>query len=180
MFQQNLCHTNKSSAILLNTRLPAIFCTLGGNNKAVFMFLLQHIDHYSRTKAIAEQMVIAANGGSLKGCEIDSCASSLNYMGKDTLRENCFLCLKKPKSNKNVCLKEWEKIDRGNSFHGDSVCNSIIQQWLCFKLGACQNSLISAAVTWHWCLKHRCKVYIWVYIMAHFLIQYCCFLHCDL
>lgn len=38
------------------------------------MFLLQHIDHYSRTKAIAEQMVIAANGGSLKGCEIDSCA----------------------------------------------------------------------------------------------------------
>lgn len=49
------------------------------------MFLLQHIDHYSRTKAIAEQMVIAANGGSLKGCEIDSCASSLNYMGKDTL-----------------------------------------------------------------------------------------------
>lgn len=69
------------------------------------MFLLQHIDHYSRTKAIAEQMVIAANGGSLRGCEIDSCASSLNYMGKDTLRENCFLCLKKTKKQQK-CVFE--------------------------------------------------------------------------
>lgn len=29
--------------------------------------VLQHIDHYSRTKAIAEQMVLSANGCSLKG-----------------------------------------------------------------------------------------------------------------
>lgn len=37
-------------------------------------FLLQHIDHYSRTKAIAEQMVLSANGCSLKGVKRSACA----------------------------------------------------------------------------------------------------------
>lgn len=34
--------------------------------------LFQHIDHYSRTKAIAEQMVLSANGCSLKGVKLIS------------------------------------------------------------------------------------------------------------
>lgn len=35
--------------------------------------LFQHIDHYSRTKAIAEQMVLSANGCSLKGAKPPVC-----------------------------------------------------------------------------------------------------------
>lgn len=33
----------------------------------LFAFSLQHVDHYSRTKSIAEQMVLAANGTPLAG-----------------------------------------------------------------------------------------------------------------
>lgn len=37
--------------------------------------LFKHIDHYSRTKAIAERMVLAANRRSTKGTEMETCWS---------------------------------------------------------------------------------------------------------
>lgn len=39
-------------------------------NKTWPLVLFQHIDHYSRTKAMAEQMVVSANGCPLKGVEM--------------------------------------------------------------------------------------------------------------
>lgn len=41
----------------------------------LFSFLFKHIDHYSRTKAIAERMVLAADGRSTKGTEMETCWS---------------------------------------------------------------------------------------------------------
>lgn len=40
-----------------------------------FHSFFKHIDHYSRTKAIAEHMVLAANGRSTKGTEMETCWS---------------------------------------------------------------------------------------------------------
>lgn len=47
--------------------------------------LFQHIDHYSRTKAIAEQMVLSADGCLMKGVKSVQrvmAAQAQNYMEK--------------------------------------------------------------------------------------------------
>lgn len=41
----------------------------------LFVSVFKHIDHYSRTKAIAERLVLAANGRSTKGTEMETCWS---------------------------------------------------------------------------------------------------------
>lgn len=44
-----------------------LFSVISRTDRNMFAFPLQHVDHYSRTKSIAEQMVLAANGTPLAG-----------------------------------------------------------------------------------------------------------------
>lgn len=53
--------------------------------------VFQHIDHYSRTKAIAEQMVLSANRSSLKGVCNDSKMTELHV--KMGYNQNIFASL---------------------------------------------------------------------------------------
>lgn len=48
---------------------------------SVCVCVLQHIDHYSRTKAIAEQMILSANGCSLKGVKRVSTDNIVTWKG---------------------------------------------------------------------------------------------------
>lgn len=90
--------------------------------------LLQHIDHYSRTKAIAEQMVLSANGCCLKGAKRSVCAvMAYNHM---------------------VTWKgrlQWEKIATSDfCFCVKNVWNSTerqrLKRWLPWKLGVPSNT----------------------------------------
>uniref|UniRef100_A0A3B4GTZ6 Putative short-chain dehydrogenase/reductase family 42E member 2 n=1 Tax=Pundamilia nyererei TaxID=303518 RepID=A0A3B4GTZ6_9CICH len=68
----NVCKERSIPRLVYTSTINVVFAgkpIVDGDEASVpYVPLDAHIDHYSRTKAIAEQMVIAANGGSLKGC----------------------------------------------------------------------------------------------------------------
>uniref|UniRef100_A0A3Q4G566 Short chain dehydrogenase/reductase family 42E, member 2 n=1 Tax=Neolamprologus brichardi TaxID=32507 RepID=A0A3Q4G566_NEOBR len=67
----NVCKERSIPRLVYTSTINVVFAgkpIVDGDEASVpYVPLDAHIDHYSRTKAIAEQMVIAANGGSLKG-----------------------------------------------------------------------------------------------------------------